>query len=155
MVNAIVNRPALGNFPSHDWASVLRSGILAAAPPRLNQVFTAMAGSDANETAYKAAFMYRRQRDRGGPNVPFTDAEISSAMNNAAPGSANLSILSFRTGFHGRLFGSLSTTRSKPIHKLDIPAFDWPQATFPQLKYPLDAHAAENEAAEASSLAEV
>jgi 4-aminobutyrate aminotransferase/(S)-3-amino-2-methylpropionate transaminase len=115
-----------------------------------------MAGSDANETAYKAAFMYRRQRERGGPQVPFTDAELSSSMNNASPGSANqLSILSFRTGFHGRLFGSLSTTRSKPIHKLDIPAFDWPQATFPQLKYPLADHAAENEAAEAASLAEV
>ncbi|RBQ66268.1 hypothetical protein VDGD_06397 [Verticillium dahliae] len=155
MVNAIVNRPALGNFPSHDWASILRSGILKAAPPGLNQVFTAMAGSDANETAYKAAFMYRRQQERGGPTVPFTDEEISSSMNNSSPGAANLSILSFKTGFHGRLFGSLSTTRSKPIHKLDIPAFDWPQATFPLLKYPLDQHVAENEAAEAASLAEV
>ncbi|KAH6671515.1 4-aminobutyrate aminotransferase [Plectosphaerella plurivora] len=155
MINGIVNRPALGNFPPHDWASVLRSGILKAAPPGLNQVFTAMAGSDANETAYKAAFMYRRQRERGGPQVAFTEAEITSSMNNASPGSANLSILSFKTGFHGRLFGSLSTTRSKPIHKLDIPAFDWPQATFPQLKYPLEDHVAENEAAEAASLAEV
>ncbi|KAM0334177.1 hypothetical protein ACHAQA_001197 [Verticillium albo-atrum] len=155
MVSAIVNRPALGNFPSHDWASILRTGILKAAPPGLNQVFTAMAGSDANETAYKAAFMYRRQQERGGPDVPFTEEEISSSMNNASPGAANLSILSFKTGFHGRLFGSLSTTRSKPIHKLDIPAFDWPQATFPLLKYPLDKYAAENEAAEAASLAEV
>jgi 4-aminobutyrate aminotransferase / (S)-3-amino-2-methylpropionate transaminase len=39
MVNAIVNRPALGNFPPHDWADVLRTGILKAAPPGLNQVF--------------------------------------------------------------------------------------------------------------------
>jgi 4-aminobutyrate aminotransferase/(S)-3-amino-2-methylpropionate transaminase len=49
----------------------------------------------------------------------------------------------------------LSTTRSKPIHKLDIPAFDWPQATFPACKYPLSEHAAENQAAEQRSLAEV
>ncbi|KAL1843673.1 hypothetical protein VTJ49DRAFT_373 [Mycothermus thermophilus] len=155
MISGIINRPAIGNFPPHDWAETLRSGILKAAPKGLNQVFTAMAGSDANETAYKAAFMWRRQRDRGGPDVDFTPEELSSAMENKAPGSAPLSILSFRTGFHGRLFGTLSTTRSKPIHKIDIPAFDWPQATFPQLKYPLDQHAAENAAAEQAALQEV
>lgn len=155
MVNAIINRPALGNFPPADYADILRTGILSVAPPGCDQVFTAMAGSDANETAYKAAFMFRRQRERGGPDVEFTEEEMQSVMNNQTPGASQLSILSFRTSFHGRLFGSLSTTRSKPIHKLDIPAFDWPQATFPQLKYPLEDHVAENAAAEAASLAEV
>ena len=156
MVNAIINRPALGNFPSHDWADVLETGILKVAPKGLNQVFTAMAGSDANETAYKAAFMWRRMKERGGPTVEFTEEEMNSAMNNQSPGaSQELSIMSFKTAFHGRLFGSLSTTRSKPIHKLDIPAFDWPQATFPKLKYPLEEHAEENAKAEAESLAEV
>lgn len=155
MLQAIINRPALGNFPSHDWAHTLRSGILSVAPKGLNQVFTAMAGSDANETAYKAAFMYRRQQERGGAHVEFSEEEIKSSMLNQAPGSPQLSILSFKTGFHGRLFGSLSTTRSKAIHKLDIPAFDWPQATFPLLKYPLQDHIEENRKAEAESLAEV
>lgn len=155
-INGLINRPALGNFPPHDWAEVLETGLLRAAPKGLDQVFTAMAGSDANETAYKAAFMYRRQQERGGPEVEFTAEEMESAMNNELPkGQKELSILSFRTAFHGRLFGSLSTTRSKPIHKLDIPAFDWPQATFPKLKYPLEAHAEENAAAEKASLEEV
>ncbi|KAI1117064.1 aminotransferase class-III-domain-containing protein [Nemania sp. NC0429] len=155
MVNALINRPALGNFPSHDWANLLETGILRVAPPGLDQVFTAMAGSDANETAYKAAFMWRRQKERGGPAVEFTEEELVSSMNNQSPGAPQLSILSFKSAFHGRLFGSLSTTRSKPIHKLDIPAFDWPQATFPQLKYPLEEHVEENAKAEADSLAEV
>ena len=155
MINGLINRPALGNFPPTDWADVLKTGILKVAPKGLNQVFTAMAGSDANETAYKAAFMWRRQKERGGPNVEFTEEEMASAMNNKTPGASELSIMSFKTGFHGRLFGSLSTTRSKPIHKIDIPAFDWPQATFPQLKYPLDKHAAENAAAEKAALDEV
>ncbi|KAG8414999.1 4-aminobutyrate transaminase [Metarhizium acridum] len=155
MVDAIINRPALGNFPSHTWANILKTGILKVAPKGLDNVYTAMAGSDANEIAYKAAFMYKRQVERGGPDVEFTPQEIESAMNNQAPGSAQLSILSFKTSFHGRLFGCLSTTRSKPIHKLDIPAFDWPQATFPQLKYPLDQHAEENAKAEQASLDEV
>jgi 4-aminobutyrate aminotransferase/(S)-3-amino-2-methylpropionate transaminase len=154
MASAIINRPALGNFPQHDWADILESGILSVAPKGMNQVFTAQAGSDANELAYKAAFMWRRQQERGGAEVDFSAEDISSSMNNQSPGAPDLSIMSFKSGFHGRLFGSLSTTRSKPIHKLDIPAFDWPQAPFPMLKYPLHEHVSENAAEEQRCLAE-
>lgn len=155
MLNALINRPALGNFPSAEWSEILRTGALKAAPKGLNQVFTALSGSDANETAYKAAFMYYRQLQRGGPEVEFTEEELMSTMDNQGPGSPQLSILSFKSAFHGRLFGSLSTTRSKPIHKLDIPAFDWPQASFPALKYPLEEHVQENAAEEKRCLEEV
>ncbi|GKT88132.1 4-aminobutyrate aminotransferase [Colletotrichum tofieldiae] len=74
------NNPALAKVaqtPEMDWAEVLRSGILKVAPKGLDQVFTAMAGSDANETAYKAAFMWRRQQERGGYDVDFTPEETS------------------------------------------------------------------------------
>ncbi|KAF2016499.1 4-aminobutyrate aminotransferase [Aaosphaeria arxii CBS 175.79] len=154
MASAIINRPALGNFPQHDWADILETGILAAAPKGLDQVFTGTTGSDANELAYKAAFMWKRQQERGGYHVDFTEHEINSSMVNQSPGAPELSILSFSSGFHGRLFGSLSTTRSKPIHKLDIPAFDWPRAPFPSCKYPLDEYAAENAAEEQRCLDE-
>ncbi|KAJ4318585.1 4-aminobutyrate transaminase [Neodidymelliopsis sp. IMI 364377] len=154
MASAIINRPALGNFPQHDWADILETGILAVAPKGLNQVFTAQAGSDANELAYKAAFMWKRQQERGGPDADFSKTDIDSSMNNQAPGAPDMSIMSFKKGFHGRLFGSLSTTRSKPIHKLDIPAFDWPQAPFPALKYPLSEFASENAAEEKRCLEE-
>ncbi|KAH5951103.1 4-aminobutyrate aminotransferase [Parastagonospora nodorum] len=154
MASAIINRPALGNFPQHDWADILESGILSVAPKGLNQVFTGQSGSDANELAYKAAFMWRRQQERGGADVDFSAADIISSMDNKSPGAPDLSILSFKSGFHGRLFGSLSTTRSKPIHKLDIPAFDWPQAPFPMLKYPLEEHVRENAEEEKRCLAE-
>jgi 4-aminobutyrate aminotransferase/(S)-3-amino-2-methylpropionate transaminase len=153
MVSAMVNRPAMGVFPQHDWNTILQAGILKAAPLGLDKVFTSMTGSDANETAYKAAFMWKRARQRG-PGRPFTDAELESCLNNATPGSPNMSIMSFSTGFHGRLFGSLSTTHSKAIHKLDIPAFDWPQCKFPKLKYPLDQHHQKNVQEEAECLAE-
>ena len=155
MASSIVNRPAMGNFPQHDWADILHAGILKVAPKGLSQIFTAHVGSDANEAAYKAAFMWKRQLERGGPQVEFTEEEMRTAMNNQAPGSPALSILSFRTGFHGRMLASLSTTRSKPIHKLDIPAYDWPQAPFPKLQYPLAQHEAENAAEEQRCLDEV
>lgn len=74
-------------------------------------------------------------------------------MVNEAPGTPNLSIMSFTGGFHGRSLGALSATRSKAIHKVDIPAFHWPVAPFPQLKYPLEEHASENAAEEARCLA--
>jgi len=99
--------------------------------------------------------MWRRQHDRGGAEIDFTASELSSSMLNQSPGSPDLSILSFKSAFHGRLFGSLSTTRSKPIHKLDIPAFNWPQATFPMLKYPLEEFKEENEKAEREALEDV
>ena len=152
MVRALVNRPALGNFPSTEWLPTLQDGILKAAPNGFDQVFTGMSGSDANEAAFKAACMWKAQIDRGGANVQFTDEEIRSTMINQAPGSPHYSILSFQGGFHGRLFVSLSTTRSKAIHKLDIPAFEWPCAPFPKLKYPLDTHAEENAREEARCL---
>ncbi|ODM22159.1 4-aminobutyrate aminotransferase [Aspergillus cristatus] len=155
MITSLINRPALGNFPSAEWANILKTGVLKVAPKGLNQVYTAMAGSDANEIAYKAAFMYRRQLERGGPEADFSEQELESTMVNQQPGSPQLSILSFKSAFHGRLFGSLSTTRSKAIHKLDIPAFDWPQATFPSLKYPLEEHAQENAQEEQRCLQEV
>ncbi|KAL7273569.1 4-aminobutyrate transaminase [Rhizina undulata] len=154
MINAIINRPALGNFPSSNWASLLKTGILSVAPPGLDQVFTAMAGSDANETAYKAAFMYRRRIERG-EGVDFSAHEMETSMNNKAPGSPDLAVMSFTKAFHGRLFATLSTTRSKPIHKIDIPAFNWPQAPFPALKYPLDANVEANRKEEERCLAEV
>jgi len=74
-------------------------------------------------------------------------------MKNQQPGSPDLSILSFNGGFHGRTFGSLSTTRSKDLHKIDIPAFDWPGTPFPKIKYPLEKYAKENHAEEKRCLA--
>jgi len=40
--------------------------------------------------------------------------------------------------------GALSCTHSKAIHKIDFPAFDWPVAPFPQLRYPLEEFVREN-----------
>ena len=81
-------------------------------------------------------------------------------------GSPDLSILSFGKAFHGRMFGSLSTTHSKAIHKIDslfcfyinlilVPSFNWPQAPFPALKYPLEENLGVNHREEENCLAVV
>lgn len=81
-------------------------------------------------------------------------------------GSPDLAILSFGKAFHGRMFGSLSTTHSKAIHKLDslslsllklmiVPSFNWPSVPFPMLKYPLEENIAANRREEDLCLAQV
>jgi len=154
MVSALVNRPATGNFPAENWFALLTEGLLRVAPKGHNKLFTAQSGSEANELAYKAAFMYY-QRQKRGEGVEWSDHEIQSSLHNTSPGSPDLSILSFKNSFHGRGFGSLSTTRSKAVHKLDIPSFDWPHAAFPALKYPLEDNVEANKAEEEASLKEV
>ncbi|KAJ4864018.1 aminotransferase class-III domain-containing protein [Trichoderma breve] len=138
MISALVNRPALGNFPSSHWHDSLKNGLLKVAPEGCDKIFTAQSGSEANELAFKAAFMLYRRKQRG-EGVEWSDHEVSS----------------FANSFHGRGFGSLSATRSKAVHKLDIPSFNWPQAPFPALKYPLDKFAAENAAEEKRCLDKV
>lgn len=152
-VNALINRSATGNFPGTDFAEILETGVMSVAPKGMNHVWTALSGSDANETAFKAAFIYHQEKKRG-MGKDFSAQELESTMNNQEPGSPELSILSFESSFHGRTFGALSVTRSKAIHKIDIPAFKWPKAPFPHLKYPLEEHVKENAEEEARCLAE-
>ncbi|POR38344.1 Uncharacterized protein TPAR_01471 [Tolypocladium paradoxum] len=154
MVSALVNRPALGNFPSHRWHDLLKDGLLRVAPSGLNRIFTAQSGSEANELAFKAAFILYRRKERG-EGVDWTAEEMASCLKNSKPGSPDLAILSFANSFHGRGFGSLSATRSKAVHKLDIPSFNWPQAPFPALKYPLEKYRQENAAEEKKCLEQV
>jgi 4-aminobutyrate aminotransferase/(S)-3-amino-2-methylpropionate transaminase len=150
--SALANRPALGVNPTKDWVDAVEAAFMSVAPKGMSNVFTAMCGSCANENAFKAAFMYQAAKLRG--DKEFTMEELQSCMKNQAPGSPDMSILSFSQGFHGRLFGSLTTTGSKAIHKIDIPAFDWPKAPFPQRKYPLDENVEHNQKVEQQCLDE-
>ena len=98
------------------------------APPNMDRVTLSMCGTCANEGAFKLAMLNYAQRKRGGPLVPPNEEELCSCMSNSAPGSPDYAILSLKNGFHGRLLGTLSSTRTNPVHKVDIPAFDWPAA---------------------------
>eukprot|EP00823_Brevimastigomonas_motovehiculus_P006177 TRINITY_DN49_c0_g1_i1.p1 TRINITY_DN49_c0_g1~~TRINITY_DN49_c0_g1_i1.p1 ORF type:complete len:487 (-),score=132.17 TRINITY_DN49_c0_g1_i1:175-1635(-) len=149
-ITATINRPALGIIPPVTWPDNLEKAFMGIAPKGLNCVSTLMCGSCANEVAFKSVFMWYANKQRKG--VPFTQEERDSCMANMPPGSPDYSILSFKGGFHGRTFGTLSCTRSKDIHKLDIPAFQWPCSPFPKLKYPLEQFKEENRAEEEKCL---
>ncbi|KAE8309670.1 aminotransferase class-III [Aspergillus transmontanensis] len=153
MISTLVSRPVTGNFSSQQWLNLLRNGLMRAAPRGCTQVFTAQSGSEAKELAYKAAFMVYRRKQRG--DAPWSEHKQESVMKNQAPRSPDLAILSFKNSFHSRGIASLSATRSKPVHKIDIPSFEWHQASFPWLKYPLEEHEQEDRREEGRCLPEI
>ena len=149
----LAQRPCLGVFPPADWVDCIDETLGRVAPRGLEDIHTLMCGSCSNENAYKTVFMWFQNKLRGGR--PPSKHDLETSMTHQLPGTPNLSILSFQGGFHGRLMGCLSTTHSKAIHKVDVPAFDWPVAPFPKLRYPRDIHQSANEAEEARCLDEV
>ncbi|KAJ8664205.1 hypothetical protein QAD02_023140 [Eretmocerus hayati] len=151
----IANRPALGVFPNRDWPEKLKKVLLrkGVAPPGFSHITTMMCGSCSNENSFKNIFIWYAEKHRHG--APFSQEEKESCMFNKTPGSPRYSIMSFEGAFHGRTLGSLSTTHSKYIHKIDVPAFDWPIAPFPRYKYPLESNEAENKREDDRCLAKV
>ncbi|XP_072162609.1 4-aminobutyrate aminotransferase, mitochondrial isoform X2 [Bemisia tabaci] len=154
-VKTMLNRPALGVFPDGEWPTKIKKVLLGVAPKGLSShVTTMMCGSCSNENAFKNIFFWYRNKERGDLS-DFPPEDISSCMKNQSPGSPDLCFLSFEGAFHGRTLGALSTTRSKYIHKIDAPSFDWPVAPFPKYQYPLETYQSENKKEDESSLAAV
>nr|CAB3219606.1 4-aminobutyrate aminotransferase, mitochondrial-like [Phallusia mammillata] len=150
--SAMINRPAMAMFPNRDFPALIDKTLLKVAPRGLGQVITMACGSCSNENAFKSVFFWYMKKKRGVELPPLGDPAYESCMRNQPPGAPKLSILSFEGAFHGRTLGALSTTHSKPIHKIDVPSFDWPIAPFPRLKYPLEEFERENAAEEARCL---
>jgi 4-aminobutyrate aminotransferase/(S)-3-amino-2-methylpropionate transaminase len=48
-----INRPALGVMPPLDWTKLIEQSVGHVKPKGLEQIFTAMCGSCANEIAFK------------------------------------------------------------------------------------------------------
>lgn len=130
----MINRSAPGFTPPINLAKKLRDVLLSCAPEGMKQVQTMACGSCANENAYKVMFTWYNTLRRNGK--PPSQNELEQCVWNKGPGCPDLSLLSFNGGFHGRTLGTLATTHSKPVHKLDVPTMDWPVANFPKYKYP-------------------
>ncbi|GME97357.1 unnamed protein product [Ambrosiozyma monospora] len=151
MIRNLVNRTATGNFAGADFEEIQRD-LLKFAPKGQTHVWNGLSGADANELAFKAIFFNYQSKKRGF-NTKFSAEEEATCMENEAPGNPELAIMSFAKAFHGRLFASGSVTRSKPVHKMDMPSFKWPKAEFPAYQYPLEDNETANKAEDARCLA--
>jgi 4-aminobutyrate aminotransferase/(S)-3-amino-2-methylpropionate transaminase len=147
---ALGYRPALGIAPPTEWVELVEGPFADVAPHGLPRMMTVTSGTEAVENALKAAFIWKAKRRRG--RAAWSADDLREVMKNRQVGINDLKVVSFEGGFHGRTFGALSATRSKPIHKLDIPAFDWPVVPFPAHRFPREEFARENADAEARSL---
>lgn len=152
-ISTFINRPALGVLPPKNLGEQLKNTLMSVAPKGLTCIQTMACGSCSVENALKAACFWYQGKQRKG--APPTAEELESSLFNIPPGAPKLSIMSFNGGFHGRTFGALSCTHSKPIHKLDVPSFDWPMAPFPRYRYPLEEHKSENDKVDQECLARV
>ncbi|CAF0985876.1 unnamed protein product [Rotaria sordida] len=152
-LSQLVNRPALGVHPTPQFIKQIDQTLLPIAPKGLECVQPMMCGSCSNENAFKAICIWYANKNRSGKS--FNEEELTSSMYNKAPGCPTVSLMSFEGGFHGRTFGALACTHSKPIHKLDIPSFDWPIAPFPRYKYPLEENQRENQKDDERCLARI
>ena len=148
----LAQRPACAVNPDMEWMRLLRDSVLKVAPKGLTELFLSCGcGTQSNENAYKAAFLWYKKKQRGGSGP--TEEELKKELVRGNPD--DMAILSFQKAFHGRALGALSTTRSKMIAKIDIPAFDWPAAPFPEIKHPYSEFEAENREEENRCLEEV
>ena len=131
----IIQRSALGVNPPYQFIEEVGKTMTMFKPKGLDYIHTGCGcGSGAIENALKAAFIKYMKF-----NEKYTlEDKLNTVLDNKHPGSTDLAILSFKNGFHGRTLGCLSTTRTNPFYKIDIPAFNWPAAPFPKLKYPLE-----------------
>lgn len=143
-------RASLGFLPPEQWVDLVDRVLAPVAPRGLDQVLTVTSGAEAVENAIKLACARLAARRRGGAAPSALDLDL--VMKNQQPGIDRFKVISFEGAFHGRTLGSLSATRSKAIHKLDFPAFDWPVVPFPANLFPLDEHRAHNRELEAKSL---
>ncbi|CAI5449398.1 unnamed protein product [Caenorhabditis angaria] len=153
LITSLVSRPALGSFPRTDYGKGVEHSLTSIAPKGLKAVQTMLCGTSANENAIKTAFIWYQAQRRGGKGPDA--AALESCMNQQKPGTPNLSVMGFQGAFHGRSLCMLSVTRSKAIHKVDIPALDWPIAKFPRYKYPLDKNVEYNNAQDKECLKDV
>ena len=155
MKHYLATRTGLGVYPPMEYQEIVERAFMDIAPKGMTRVSGAMCGTCSVEGALKLAYISYAHKKRGGMDVMPTEEDLSSVMLNQAPGSSQNAVLSLKSGFHGRLLGALSATRTNPLHKVDFPAFDWPAAEPPRYKYPLAENVEYNKAQDEASLADV
>src|SRR5205814_10365721 len=103
------------------------------APPGMAKVFCVDAGGEGVESAFKAAFIVHAEARRSAAARPTNPLDLPEPEQRAILDNAGTDavVVAFSGAFHGRGLGPLSATHSKVIHKADLPAFAWPQASFP------------------------
>lgn len=128
----VTHKVHASQLPPHDFADLVRDNVMKAAPAGCTQVFFTggQTGADANEAALSTAIKHH-----------------AMANGNNEHNVGQLVAIGFDNSNHGQTTGCLSVS-SADANPNKLPAFPWPKAEYPQLKYPLYAYEHENAAEE-------
>ncbi len=127
---AALANPANSDIYSRQFAAFVEIFRELAVPDEFVHLFFIAGGALAVENAMKAAFDWKRQKNRA-----------------AGVEGGGDKILHFTDAFHGRSGYTLSVTNTDPAKTRDFPKFDWPRVSSPFVDFPVDVSvAAEREA---------
>jgi L-lysine 6-transaminase len=132
------NKPANSDVYTTHFAEFTETFARVLGDPALPHLFFVEGGALAVENALKTAFDWKSRR------------------NEAAGRSRDLGrqVMHLTHAFHGRSGYTLSLTNTDPVKTDRFPVFDWPRIEVPAIRFPLDAHLDEVEAAERRALSE-
>jgi L-lysine 6-transaminase len=136
LAGVAVSKPANSDMYTTHLAEFVETFARVLGDPALPYLFFVEGGALAVENALKTAFDWKSRR------------------NEAAGRSRDLGtqVMHLRRAFHGRSGYTMSLTNTDPAKTDRFPAFDWPRIDVPAITFPLEAHRADIEAAEARAL---
>jgi L-lysine 6-transaminase len=126
LMKAALANPANSDIYSREFAGFVKTFRELAVPDEFRHLFFIAGGALAVENGMKAAFDWKRQKNRA--------AGIEGGGDR---------ILHFRDAFHGRTGYTLTVTNTDPTKTRDFPKFDWPRISSPYIDFPLDEQAVE------------
>lgn len=132
------NKPANSDILSTHLAEFADTFARVLGDPSLPHLFFVEGGALAVENALKVAFDWKSRRNERAGRDPRLGTQV----------------MHLRHAFHGRSGYTLSLTNTDPVKVDRFPKFPWPRISTPAIRFPLDAHRAEVEAAEERALAE-
>ena len=138
LATVALNKPANPDMYTTQLAGFVETFERVLGDPALPHLFLVEGGSVAVENALKVAFDWKRRHNAA----------------HGRPAEAGTQVLHLRHAFHGRTGYTLSLTNTDPAKTALFPTFAWPRIESPAIRFPLEAHLAEVEAAEERALAE-
>jgi len=133
-----VNKPSNSDVYTDVQADFVATFQDVLGDPRLPYMFMISGGALAVENALKAAFDWKSRHNEANG----LDPELGTK------------VLHLQGAFHGRTGYTMSLTNTDPRKVARFPKFDWPRMDTPALRFPLEAHDAENRAAEDAAVAQ-
>jgi 4-aminobutyrate aminotransferase/(S)-3-amino-2-methylpropionate transaminase len=133
----VVNRTAMGLFPPQDIKFLVDEAYMSIRPQGMDFVYTTICDSCTIEVALKLVFMEYQAQQREDPQV-ISQEDLDSCMLNQAPGSPNISALSFVGSIHGKLMAGLNVSEAENFDQSGMPRKNWPKLNVPNYRYPLE-----------------